>query len=291
MTEINGKTRLCGVIGHPVEHTLSPLIHNMLAADLGHDLVYVPFHVEKDLRAAVEGAYALNILGLNVTVPYKSEVLGALRGVDETAERIGAVNTLVRSAERGGYVGYNTDVGGLRRALRMDGVSLTGRSVVLLGAGGAARAAAFLCAKEGAARLAIVNRTREKAQALAEEVRRFYPETDVRALSYEALREQTKEGERVIAIQSTSVGLYPHCDDCPVTDARFFETVEYAFDLIYRPQETAFLRRVREAGGRTANGLAMLLWQAVEAYELWNETRVDEAEAARVLEKLRAAVR
>ena len=120
MIEINGKTRTCGIIGNPVEHTMSPVIHNTLSQIMGINMAYVPFHVKDgQLEAAVKGAYGLNILGMNVTVPYKSDVVAQLAEIDPLAEKIGAVNTLVRT--EGGYKGYNTDMTGLLRAIKNDG--------------------------------------------------------------------------------------------------------------------------------------------------------------------------
>ncbi|MDE7277063.1 MAG: shikimate dehydrogenase, partial [Lachnospiraceae bacterium] len=159
---MDGKTRLCGLIGNPVEHTMSPVIHNTLAEKCGHNLVYVPFLVEQGrIEEAVTGAYALNVLGMNVTVPYKSDVIGSLVEVDELASHIGAVNTLVRTEE--GYKGYNTDMTGLYRAMTSEGIRIEGEEIVLLGAGGAARAVAYLCGAQKAAKVYLLNRTLEKA--------------------------------------------------------------------------------------------------------------------------------
>ena len=150
--EINGYTRVCGVIGNPVEHTMSPAIHNTLAREMGENLVYVPFHVPAGQAGeAVKGAFALNLLGINVTVPYKSEVIPFLEEIDPLAEQIGAVNTLVRKEK--GFKGYNTDMPGLYRAMEEDGVTLQGEKVLILGAGGVARAVAILAAEKGANRL------------------------------------------------------------------------------------------------------------------------------------------
>ena len=135
LNDINGYTRTCGLIGNPVEHTLSPVIHNTLSMVLGENLAYVPFHVENGrLEDAVKGAFALNLLGLNVTVPYKSDVIPYLTDIDPLAENIGAVNTLVRTET--GYKGYNTDMPGLYRAMCEDGVKVKGEKVLILGAGG-----------------------------------------------------------------------------------------------------------------------------------------------------------
>ena len=156
MRTIDGTTKVCGLIGNPVAHSISPLIHNRLAEIRNDNLVYTTFCVASDsVCEAVKGAYALDILGLNVTVPHKQAVMAALADIDPLAEAIGAVNTLVRT--EGGYKGYNTDILGLDRELTDAGISLLGRTVVLLGAGGAARAIAFLCAKRGAANIFILN--------------------------------------------------------------------------------------------------------------------------------------
>ena len=146
--QIDGHTKLCGLIGNPVAHTLSPLIHNTLAELTGISLVYGSFLVDQGkLAEAVPGAFALHIHGMNVTVPYKSDVIPLLSEIDELAEKIGAVNTLVRTED--GFKGYNTDMPGLYRAMCSDGMEIANREVLILGAGGAARAVAFLCASKG----------------------------------------------------------------------------------------------------------------------------------------------
>lgn len=280
---INGKTRVCGVFGCPVEHTLSPAIHNTLARETGIDLVYVPFHVEpENVEAAVKGAYALNLLGVNVTVPHKSAVLPYLKEVDPEAAMIGAVNTLVRVP--GGYKGYNTDLPGLYRALLSEGIQIEGERILLLGAGGAARAAAFLCALKGAERVYLLNRSLEKADAVAEEVNRSCGRECVQPMALEDWRELA--GGRFLAIQGTSVGLAPDTERAVIEDPGFYEMIHTGFDLVYRPAETKFMRLVRQAGGRACNGLKMLLYQGVEAYELWNGCRVEEETAAVCYDRL-----
>lgn len=283
--EINGKTKTCGLIGCPVEHTLSPAIHNTLAALLGHDLVYVPFLVEPGrLREAVQGADALQLKGLNVTVPYKSEVIGCLQEIDPLAWQIGAVNTLVRTA--GGYKGYNTDLEGLYRAMESEGIGIAGEQIILLGAGGAARAVAHLCAVKGAERIYLLNRTLERAQTVAEEVNLTAGREVVSPM---LLREHDRiPAGRYLAIQGTSVGLAPRSEEAVITDRAFYEKVHTGFDLIYNPWETRFMRLVKASGGRAYNGLKMLLYQGIIAYELWNEVQVSEREAQAVYEKLRA---
>lgn len=281
---IDGHTRLCGLIGNPVEHTLSPLIHNTLAQKFGHNLVYVPFHVKEGyLTDAVKGAYGLNVLGLNVTVPYKKDVIPCLLEIDGLAGQIGAVNTLVRLEDKDGYKGYNTDILGLHRALCSENIQLKGESVVLLGAGGAARAAAFLCAREGA-RTWLLNRSVDKAKALAEEVNGVFQKECLipMALSdYEKLPNQ-----KMTAIQSTSIGMYPDVDRALVEDRAFYQNIHTAYDLIFNPEETKFIRYVKEAGGKAFNGLKMLLYQGIIAYELWNQVEIQEETAEEVYQLL-----
>ncbi len=281
---IDGKTRLCGLIGNPVEHTMSPVIHNTLAGHCGHNLVYVPFLVEEgNLADAVRGAYALNVLGLNVTVPYKSAVIDSLVETDDLAARIGAVNTLVRT--EGGYKGYNTDMSGLYRAMVSEGIRIEGEEIVLLGAGGAARAVAYLCGEQKAGKVWLLNRTYEKAERVAEEVNAaFGREVVVPMLltDYEKLPER-----KFLAIQGTSVGLAPKDDDVVIADAAFYRKIHTGFDLIYKPFTTRFMRLVREAGGEAYNGLKMLLYQGIIAYELWNQVEITEKEAALVYEKMK----
>lgn len=284
--KIDGHTRLCGLIGNPVEHTLSPVIHNTLAEKLKHNLVYVPFLVEKgQIEAAVKGAYGLNILGINVTVPYKSEAIPYLKELDGLAGRIGAVNTLVRVD--GGYKGYNTDMLGLYRALCRENIRLSGEKVILLGAGGAARAAAFLCAEKGAQKVYLLNRSVDKAKLLAEEVNKAFDRECIfpmGVVDYEKLPE-----EKLLVLQGTSVGLHPNVDQAPITDKEFYRRVHTGYDFIYKPEETMFMKLVKEAGGRAYNGLTMLLYQGIIAYELWNQVEVSEEDAIEIYKVMKAA--
>lgn len=282
--EINGKTMVCGLIGSPVEHTLSPMIHNTLAERLGHNLVYVPFPVETGrLGEAVNGAYALQFPGLNVTVPYKSEVMACLKEIDGLAHDIGAVNTLVRID--GGYKGYNTDMEGLYRAIQSEGIQVSGERIILLGAGGAARAVAYLCAVKGADKVYMLNRTLSKAQAVAEEVNRKAGREVILPMLTEDY--VTLPDGQYLAIQGTSVGLAPHAEDVVIADDSFYEKIHTGFDLIYSPWETRFMKLTKSHGGKAYNGLKMLLYQGIIAYELWNDVYVSDEDAQAVYEKLK----
>ncbi len=283
--KIDGYTRICGLIGNPVEHTLSPLLQNTLAEATGENLVYVPFHVPAGhVKEAVEGAYALNLLGCNVTVPYKSAVIPYLRELDEMAETIGAVNTLVRTES--GFKGYNTDMPGLYRAMQSEQIALHGEKVILLGAGGVARAVAFLLAKE-ASEILILNRTVQRAQAIADEVNRFTGQKKVRALPPDGYRQLPAE-RAYLAIQATNVGMFPDVGAAVVEEEAFYERIHTGYDLIFNPADTKFMQLTRRAGGRAFNGLKMLLYQGIIAYELWTGQKVSEETAERAYRALKS---
>ena len=256
--KINGYTRTCGLIGNPVEHTKSPNIHNTLAEEMAENLVYVPFHVpEGHVEEAVKGAYALNLLGCNVTVPYKSDVIPYLKEIDPLAEQIGAVNTLVRT--EGGFKGYNMDMPGLYRAMCEDGVKIEDEKVLILGAGGVARAVAVLLASKNAKQIIILNRTLERAQRIADEVNGIAGRDLVQAMVL-ADYEKLPEGEKYLAIQATNVGMFPKVDEAVIEDEAFYQRVHTGYDLIFNPPETRFMKLVEGNGGRAFNGLKMLLY-------------------------------
>ena len=263
---VRGTARVCGILANPVEHSMSPMLQNLYAESTGTDLVYVPFKVkEEELQAAVSGAFALNILGMNVTVPHKQAVMKYLDDVDEAAREVGAVNTLVRT-ERG-YKGYNTDVEGLRRAVEEAGFAVNGRDCLLIGAGGAARAAVCMMARGKAGSITVLNRSLERQRSW-QSTEQNSRQRLMKALPLSQWKELS--GKRYLAIQCTSVGMHPAVDAAPVEDREFYQLIEEALDVIYTPAETKFMHLVREAGGRAVNGLKMLVYQGAASYELWN---------------------
>ena len=290
----DGCTRVCGLIGNPVKHTLSPLIHNTLAHMLGIDLVYVPFEVkEENVGDAIRGAKALDIFGLNVTIPHKSAVIPYLEEIDPLAKGIGAVNTLVR-IENGGFKGYNTDMTGLYHAMTDEDVVLEGKKIIILGAGGVARPAAFLCGSKGASEIYILNRTYDRALEVADEVNRALAElgteekltsdglkadggvTDIEKkvipMPLSDYKKLLLEGEKYIVLQCTSVGLFPDVNSAVIEDEEFYRHVSYAIDMVYRPVNTKFMRLAAKAGAKSFSGLKMLLYQGIDAFELWNKS-------------------
>lgn len=281
---IKGTTRVCGLIGNPVGHSISPVIHNTLADITKTNMVYTTFKVEKgSVAKAVDGAYALDILGLNVTVPHKQEVIDVLVDIDPLARAIGAVNTLVRTT--GGYKGYNTDILGLKRELEEEGIELKENNCIILGAGGAARAIAFLCAQSGADKVYMLNRTVEKAEDIADAVNVYFNRECVVPMHMDDYKSLKESG--YIVIQTTSVGLYPNVNDTVIEDKEFYKKIKAGVDIIYNPSTTKFMELCMEAGKPAFNGLKMLLYQGVAAYELWNNTKISKEEADIVYNKMK----
>jgi shikimate dehydrogenase len=277
---INASTRFCAVYGHPIEHSASPAMQNAGLAALGLDWRYLAFAVHPDnLRAAIQGARAMNFIGLNLTVPHKLLAVDMVDVLGESARGWGAVNTIrFEGRDEGGTWrplrefpevpretrshGFNTDAEAITRALREDlGLELRGAKVLLLGAGGAGRTAALKLASEHISELFLVNRTLGKAEAVANEIRDRHPSVKL-TLGYPA-------GPVELTLNATSLGLRPS-DPSPLDEKRFaLRHASAVYDMIYRPAETPLLRAAKIAGCRTANGLGMLLYQGVKALELW----------------------
>ena len=277
--DIKGTTRVCGLIGNPVGHSVSPAIHNNLARLTGKDMVYTTFKVEKgDVASAVRGAYSLNILGLNVTVPHKSEVIDSLVDIDPLAKAIGAVNTLVRVD--GGFKGYNTDILGLARELEDEGIELADSKVIILGAGGAARAITFLCSSKGAKKIYLLNRSVDKAQDIAHAVNTHFHNEKVIPMNIADYADIP--GDDYIVIQTTSVGLHPNDTAVVIDDEAFSTQAAVGVAIIYNPGETMFMKLIKAQGKKAYNGLKMLLYQGVSAYELWNDCKITKEEADEV---------
>ncbi len=265
---ISANTKVCGLLANPIGHSLSPLLQNTLADRAGIDMVYVPLEVKNNEKIgdAVKGAYELGITGMNVTVPYKQAVIPFLKGIDEWAERIGAVNTLVR--EDGGYRGYNTDLPGMARFLDRAGIMLKGRDIIILGAGGGAKAIATLAGVQEAASVTVLNRTEARAEKLMKGLKWVFPKLDVRIMATHNWK--YLERTHYIVFQCTSVGMYPKSDAVLIPELGFYEKIETGVDIIYTPSDTVFMKKVREAGGQAYGGLHMLVNQGVLSFERWH---------------------
>jgi len=281
---INAATRCCGVYGSPIRHSASPAMHNAAFAALGLDWCYLAFEVAPEhLGTAIQGAQAMDFAGLNLTVPHKIMALDLVDALDESALTWGAVNTIrfegrgtdgawrrlseFAAADAEGPVarrtqGFNTDADGISRSLREDlGIELRGQRVLLLGAGGAGRTIALKLAAEEVAELFLVNRTRSKAEELAAEIKLRFPAVAVTVGHPPAAVD--------LLINATSLGLKP-ADALPLDLDRFpLARARAVYDTIYRPATTPLLAAAQAAGGRTANGLGMLLHQGAAAFEIW----------------------
>lgn len=265
---ISTQTRVCGLIGDPVAHSISPAIHNAAFKELNLDYIYLPFRVKAEsLGDAVKGLRALNIAGFNVTIPHKVAVMPLLDQLDPLAEKIGAVNTVVN--HNGILKGYNTDGPGFLKALEKSGFKPDGKKVVLLGAGGGARAIAFSLSESGA-HLAILNRKEEYDWAvnLATSIVIKCHKKDVTALELneKSLKNELKSAD--ILVNATPLGMTPDTKDTPVA-SEFLRSGLVVFDIVYNPIETRLIKEAKAAGLKTILGLEMLVMQGALAFKMW----------------------
>ncbi|MCD6465190.1 shikimate dehydrogenase [Candidatus Bathyarchaeota archaeon] len=265
--KISGRTKVCALIGNPVEHSLSPIIQNAAFRKLDLDYVYVVFNVKsKDLGEAVYGVKALGICGLNVTMPHKTAIIPYLDELDETARKTGSVNTVLNN--NGRLIGYTTDGVGALNALKHAGVDPSGKRIVILGAGGASRSISFTLA-EHASELVILNRTFSKAKALKDAIRKALGDrAKVRALPLTDENLSVELADADILINATSVGMKPNENETPVKQIYLREDL-VVFDLIYEPLETRLLREAKSIGAKVVDGLSMLVHQGAASFEIW----------------------
>lgn len=253
-------TQLTGVLGCPVRHSLSPAMHNAAFRALGLNWVYLAFEVPPDsLPHAIAGMRGLGIRGLNLTIPHKEAALPLLDGLTEAARRIGAVNTLFWENRR--LIGDNTDAEGFLRALREAGVEPAGQTVLILGAGGAARAAAYALSQMGC-NLIIANRTFTRAQSLAEAFG-----GQARTMTYESIRSVLPSLNGIV--NCTALGMAPDTETTPPIDWDAAPDSAWVCDLVYRPFQTRMLREAGARGLKTIDGLGMLIHQGALAFERW----------------------
>lgn len=250
--KITPHTSVFGVIGNPVAHSLSPIMHNAAFSEIGYDGVYVAFTVE-DLKAAILGMKGLGIKGLSVTIPHKMNVMSLLDDCDELSTKLGAVNTIVE--KNGKLFGTNTDCFGAVQALK-EKADINGSKVMVVGSGGAARAVAWgIAAEKGT--LIITNRTAEKGMALANELNAgFCPYDDI------------KKREWDIIVNTTSVGMTPQIDQVPVPPEAI-RPGRIVMDIVYNPIDTMLLTVARGKGCQTVDGVKMFVYQGAKQFELW----------------------
>jgi shikimate dehydrogenase len=262
---ISGKTQVCGVIGDPITHTLSPAMHNAAFKRLKLDFVFLAFRVKTaDLENAVRGMRGFGIRGLNVTMPHKTVIIRYLANLDANVKFLGSANTILN--DDGRLLGFNTDGTGALHALRENGINPEGKNVLLLGAGGAAKAIAYSLA-QGAGALCILNRVPEKAAVLADALNRVFGKKIVGgALSPSAVQKNLQDAD--ILVNATSVGMHPHVDQSLVAP-QWLKPDLAVMDIVYNPVETKLAKVAKAAGAHVISGVEMLLYQGAVSFQIW----------------------
>ncbi|HEX2868367.1 MAG TPA: shikimate dehydrogenase [Ignavibacteriales bacterium] len=267
--KFNLETQIIGIIGHPIKHSYSPLMHNISFELKNLNYIYLPFDVPfNNLKAAIKGMVALGIKGFNITLPHKENIIQYLKNVSEEASVVGAVNTVVN--ENGELNGYNTDVYGITESLMPYKDDLSGQEVTVVGAGGAARSAVYALIRNFRPKnINIINRTEQKAESLKEY---FYSKMHYSNIcSYELVPPDLVEvfSNSKLIVNATSVGMTPNVDDAITTIPQSFTKGQVVFDFVYNPLQTKLLRIASIEGATVIDGLKMLVYQGAKAFELW----------------------
>jgi len=263
--QIDGKTRICGVMGDPVRHSVSPAMHNAAFRTLGLNYAYLPFNVSTaGLAMAVQGIRALDIAGINVTIPHKVAVIPLLDEIEPLAQRIGAVNVIHNKVGR--LIGGNTDAEGFLRLLRERGIDAQGLRVAVLGAGGASRAVCFALAST-AAKITILNRTAGRAAGCAAEMAAHAGRT-FEALEMNPANLAMALARADLVINATSIGMAPHVETSPVS-CDLLERRHIVVDIVYNPLKTRLMKDAERAGATAIGGLDMLAWQGALSFQMW----------------------
>jgi shikimate dehydrogenase len=265
---ITGKTKLLGVIGHPVTHSLSPVMHNAAIAHLGLDYVYLPFPVQpQELQAAIAGFWAIGLQGFNITIPHKQAILPLLSEVTAIAQAIGAVNTVYRTEQ--GWQGTNTDVVGFLAPLRNLSRSWQQSVAVILGNGGAARAVVAGCTQLGCAQIQVVGRNSQNLHDFAASWQQSAIAAPLSVHSWSELPDLLSHAN--LLVNTTPIGMHSQTAASPLSPAELqaLPVEAIAYDLIYTPRPTQFLRQAEAQGAIAIDGLEMLVQQGAAALELW----------------------
>lgn len=268
---ITGHTKLTGLIGSPVEHSISPMMHNESFRVLGLDYAYLAFDVgEQELETAVEGLKALKVKGFNLTMPNKNRMCHLCDRLSPAAEIIGAVNTVEN--RNGELVGHSTDGSGYMLAVKNAGYDIVGKKMTLFGAGGAGTSIFVQAALDGVAEISVFNRRTPFFERAEQIIRKLNERTSckIRLYDYEDVSVLRREiGDSAILTNATSVGMAPNLEDCILKDSSMLHPDLIVSDVIYNPKETKLLKMAKEAGCRTFNGMYMLLYQGAEAFRIW----------------------
>ncbi len=266
---ISGHTRVLCVIGYPIEHSMSPIMHNAVIRELKLNYIYLAFKVSpNNLNLAVKGFKAFNIKGINVTLPFKQKIMNYLDDIDPIAQKIGAVNAIKN--DNGNLSGRNTDAEAAKNALINAGYTISGKNLLILGAGGAARALTYILA-EDINKIIIANRTEKRAIKLAKELKKnFSIKVEGKRNSISVLKEESKKAD--ILINTTPVGMYPSVEKSPIP-AEFLHKDLIVYDIVYNPLETKLMKDATKIGCNTIGGLDMLVNQGALAFEWWTNKK------------------
>lgn len=279
--KIDGKTKQLGIIGYPVEHSFSPKMQNFISEKMEENYTYSAWCVEPEkLSDAIKGVRALNIRGINVTAPHKKEVMQYLDYVSNQAKMLGAVNTIVN--ENGRLCGYNSDAEGFYQALYSEGITMQGKDMLIIGAGGVVKPTLMRIIMEKPNSVTVVNRTKSKAEAIKAAIKE--------QMDFEISTEFDKDKHYDIVINATSAGMAPQLDRLPIDGIEEIESLDFidektsVVDMIYNPIHTLFLKEARKRGAKTMNGLGMLIYQGLISHELFtgNKLPKDMADIVRI---------
>ncbi|MFY7801800.1 MAG: shikimate dehydrogenase [Limnoraphis robusta] len=270
---IKGTTKLLGVIGDPIEHSLSPVMHNAAITEMGVDYIYLPFPIKStDLDVALAGFAAIGVEGFNVTIPHKQAILSRLSQVSKIAEAVGAVNTVWRTSK--GWEGTNTDVIGFLAPLQDFNISWSEKTAVILGNGGASRAVVAGCVELGITNIYVVGRNLQKLEAFQQSWLDSPLALSLNVQTWESLSEIIHQAD--LLVNTTPVGMYPHVEDSPLEEEVMnrIKSDIIAYDLIYTPHPTQFLTLAKAKGAIIIDGLEMLVQQGAAALQLWLQQEV-----------------
>lgn len=268
---ITGHTQLTGLLGSPVAHSISPMMHNEAFAQLGLDYAYLAFDVnEEELETAIEGLRAMKVKGFNLTMPNKNRMCRLCDKLSPVAQITGAVNTVVN--ENGIFVGHTTDGIGYMESVKEAGVNIIGKKITVLGAGGAATSIIAQAAFDGVSEISIFNQKSKSYERMEGIISKLTEQTNCKLnlFTYDSQDILRKElAESILLVNTTPVGMAPNIEDSLITDTTMFHSKLTVSDIIYNPEETKLLRLAKETGCKTFNGLHMLLYQGAAAFKLW----------------------
>lgn len=274
--QINGTTRLTALLGSPVAHSISPLMHNEAFRCLGLDYVYLAFDIKPDqLTDAVNALTLLNTKGFNLTMPFKTLILPLLDEISPAAKLSQSVNTVVREGER--LIGYTTDGDGFMQSVKQAGFDIIGKKMTLLGAGGAAKSICVQAALDGVAAIFMFKRNNETWEQTINFITQVSNETDCTILLFDLADQSTLKKclqDSAILVNATNIGMAPNCSDCLIPDNSYFHPQLIVSDIIYNPLKTELLRLAQTAGCPCINGLPMLLYQGAGAFKYWTNAEM-----------------